>query len=63
MPLAATLVSERIYEGFYSEDINKSILPRSHDDRNPSACAAGLASLELYERKTAYRMLSAWKKS
>lgn len=51
MPLAATLISEKIYEGFYSEDANKAFYHGHTMAGNPSACAAGLASLELYERE------------
>ena len=51
MPLAATLISEKIYEGFYSEDANKAFYHGHTMTGNPSACAAGLASLELYERE------------
>ncbi len=51
MPLAGTLVSEKIYEGFYSDDANKAFYHGHTMTGNPSACAAGLASLELYEKE------------
>jgi adenosylmethionine-8-amino-7-oxononanoate aminotransferase len=51
MPLAGTLVTEKIYEGFYSDDANKAFYHGHTMTGNPSACAAGLASLELYEKE------------
>ncbi|MBK8397059.1 MAG: adenosylmethionine--8-amino-7-oxononanoate transaminase [Leptospiraceae bacterium] len=51
LPLAATLVSEKIYEAFNSEDPNKAFYHGHTMTGNPSACAAGLASIELYEQE------------
>ena len=51
MPLAATLVSERIYEAFYSDDPNLAFYHGHTMTGNPSACAAGVASLDLYEKE------------
>lgn len=48
MPLAATLVSEKIYDAFYTEEATKAFYHGHTMTGNPSACAAGLASLELY---------------
>ncbi|MBP7281745.1 MAG: adenosylmethionine--8-amino-7-oxononanoate transaminase [Leptospiraceae bacterium] len=51
LPLAATLVSEKVYEAFNSDIPHKAFYHGHTMTGNPSACAAGLASLELYEQE------------
>jgi len=51
LPLAATLVTERIYSAFYSEKIEKTFMHGHTMTGNPPACAAALASIELFEEE------------
>ena len=50
LPLAATLTSERVYEGFLGAPDEGRTLFHGHTyTGNPLACAAGIATLELFE--------------
>ncbi len=50
MPLAATLATEQIYEGFLGEPEDGRTFFHGHTfTGNPLACAAGLANLEAFE--------------
>jgi adenosylmethionine-8-amino-7-oxononanoate aminotransferase len=50
MPLAATLATERIYEGFLGDPEQQRTFFHGHTyTGNPLACAAALASLEAFE--------------
>jgi adenosylmethionine-8-amino-7-oxononanoate aminotransferase len=52
LPLAATLTTERIYEGFLGEHEQFRTFFHGHTyTGNPLACAAGLATLEVFERE------------
>jgi len=52
MPLAATLATERIYEGFLGAPEDARTFFHGHTyTGNPLACAAALASLETFERE------------
>ena len=52
LPLAATLTTERIYEGFLGRfDEFRSFFHGHTYTGNPLACAAGIASLETFERE------------
>jgi len=52
MPLAATLTSDRIYEGFMGEHEDFRTFFHGHTyTGNPLACAAGLASLRIFEQE------------
>jgi adenosylmethionine-8-amino-7-oxononanoate aminotransferase len=53
LPVAATLASEPIYETFLDEDMRRGFLHGHTYTANPIACAAGLASLELFEKEGA----------
>jgi adenosylmethionine-8-amino-7-oxononanoate aminotransferase len=51
LPLAATLTTERVYEGFLGAPEEARTFFHGHTfTGNPLACAAGLASLEAFER-------------
>src|SRR5260221_663484 len=52
LPLAATLTTERIYEGFLGAPEDQRTFFHGHTyTGNPLACAAALASLEAFERE------------
>jgi adenosylmethionine---8-amino-7-oxononanoate aminotransferase len=53
LPLAATLATERVYEGFLGEPEESRTFFHGHTfTGNPLACAAALASLEVFERES-----------
>lgn len=60
LPLAATLTTERVYEGFLGrfEDFRTFFHGHTYTG-NPLACAAALASLEVFEREQTIRRLQA----
>jgi adenosylmethionine---8-amino-7-oxononanoate aminotransferase len=68
MPLAATLATERIYEAFLGDYSEFKTFFHGHTyTGNPLACAAAIASLELFERERTLvrlqpkiRLLSSW---
>jgi adenosylmethionine---8-amino-7-oxononanoate aminotransferase len=52
LPLAATLTTERIYEGFLGDATELRTFFHGHTyTGNPLACAAALATLEVFERE------------
>jgi adenosylmethionine-8-amino-7-oxononanoate aminotransferase len=52
LPLAATLTTERVYEGFLGEPEELRTFFHGHTyTGNPLACAAALASLDVFERE------------
>ena len=59
LPLAATLASERIYEGFLGrfEDFRTFFHGHTYTG-NPLACAAGIATLEIFERESTLERLA-----
>jgi adenosylmethionine---8-amino-7-oxononanoate aminotransferase len=58
LPLAATLASEQIYQGFLGPPQEQRTFFHGHTyTGNPLACAAGIATLELFEREDTLRAL------
>jgi adenosylmethionine-8-amino-7-oxononanoate aminotransferase len=58
MPLAATLATERIYEGFLGRFEEFRTFFHGHTyTGNPLACAAGVATLEVFEQEETLRRL------
>ena len=49
LPLAATVASAEVFEGFWSDDPAKALMHGPTFMANPTACAAAVASLELFE--------------
>ncbi len=59
MPLAATLATERVYEGFLGEHQELKTFFHGHTyTGNPLACAAAIATLEVFEREATLERLS-----
>ncbi|HCF27859.1 MAG TPA: adenosylmethionine--8-amino-7-oxononanoate transaminase [Cyanobacteria bacterium UBA11049] len=52
LPLAVTLATEKIYQAFYSDDIDRTFFHSHSYTGNPLACATGIASLELLEQNS-----------
>jgi adenosylmethionine-8-amino-7-oxononanoate aminotransferase len=60
LPLAATLTTEAIYEGFLGEPEDGCAFFHGHTyTGNPLACAAGVATLETFERERTLEHLGA----
>ncbi len=49
LPLSAVLVTEDIYQAFYSDDVTRGFLHSHSYTGNPLACRAALATLDLFE--------------
>jgi adenosylmethionine---8-amino-7-oxononanoate aminotransferase len=49
IPMAITTFTQELFEGFYSDDINKALFHGHTFTANPTGCAAALASLELLQ--------------
>ena len=49
IPMAITTFTQSIFDGFYSDDINKALFHGHTFTANPTGCAAALASLDLLE--------------
>lgn len=60
LPLAATLASKRVFDGFCFDYKDQKTFFHGHTyTANPLACAAGLANLELLQRESFWKELSA----
>jgi adenosylmethionine-8-amino-7-oxononanoate aminotransferase len=60
LPLAATFATQRIFDAFLGEPAEGKTFYHGHTyTGNPLACAAGLASLELFERHDLVRQVRA----
>lgn len=49
IPMAVTSFTQEIYDGFYSDDVNKALFHGHTFTANPTGCAAALASIQLLE--------------
>ncbi|OYU80267.1 MAG: adenosylmethionine--8-amino-7-oxononanoate transaminase [Flavobacterium sp. BFFFF1] len=49
IPMAITTFTQKLFDGFYSDDINKALFHGHTFTANPTGCAAALASLELLQ--------------
>lgn len=49
IPMAITTFTQELFDGFYSDDINKALFHGHTFTANPTGCAAALASLKLLE--------------
>jgi adenosylmethionine---8-amino-7-oxononanoate aminotransferase len=57
VPLAATIASDRIFEGFLSDDPARALMHGPTFMGNALACAAANASLDLFEREPRIRQI------
>lgn len=51
IPMAITTFTQDLFDGFYSDDINKALFHGHTFTANPTGCAAALASLELLQTR------------
>jgi adenosylmethionine-8-amino-7-oxononanoate aminotransferase len=49
IPMAITTFTQELFNGFYSDDINKALFHGHTFTANPTGCAAALASMELLQ--------------
>lgn len=49
IPMAITTFTQRIFNGFYDDDVNKALFHGHTFTANPTGCAAALASIQLLE--------------
>lgn len=49
IPMAITTFTQEIFDGFYSDDVNKALFHGHTFTANPTGCAASLASIHLLE--------------
>lgn len=49
IPMAITTFTQEIFDGFYSDDVNKALFHGHTFTANPTGCAAALASIALLE--------------
>jgi adenosylmethionine-8-amino-7-oxononanoate aminotransferase len=49
IPMAITTFAQEIFDGFYSDDVNKALFHGHTFTANPTGCAAALASISLLE--------------
>lgn len=59
LPLAATIANARVYDAFLSDAAARALMHGPTFAGNPLACAAGNASLELFEREPRLRQVAA----
>ena len=59
MPLAATVAGEKIYEAFYSKDRSRAFFHGHSFSGNPLGCAAGVASLSIFESEPVFDRIAA----
>lgn len=52
IPMAITTFTQEIFDGFYSDDVNKALFHGHTFTANPTGCAAALASIQLLEDDT-----------
>jgi adenosylmethionine---8-amino-7-oxononanoate aminotransferase len=50
LPLAVTVATEKIYQAFFADELEKAFFHSHSYTGNPIACAAGVASMRLLER-------------
>ena len=62
LPLAATIASRRVYEGFLSDDPQAALMHGPTFMGNALACAAANASLDLFEREPRLAQVAAIKR-
>lgn len=57
LPFAATTCTQQIYDAFYSDEKEKMLFHGHSYTANPLGCAAGIASLELFEKEQTLRQI------
>lgn len=50
IPMAITTFTQKLFNGFYSDDLNKALFHGHTFTANPTGCAAAIASIELLQK-------------
>jgi len=58
IPMAITTFTQQLFDGFYSDDINKALFHGHTFTANPTGCAAALASFELLQSEEMQQNIS-----
>lgn len=58
LPLSATLATDSIYEAFLDDDVRRAFLHGHSFTANPIACAAALASLQIFEEEPVFERIA-----
>ncbi len=57
LPLSATITSDKIYEKFLNEDINRALLHGSTYAGNPLGCVAANTAIDLFEEENTFEKI------
>ncbi|HPD82209.1 MAG TPA: adenosylmethionine--8-amino-7-oxononanoate transaminase [Alphaproteobacteria bacterium] len=58
LPLSVTVATDRIFDVFLSDDVEKGFMHSNTFTANPLACAVALKSLEIFDREDSFKKLA-----
>ena len=62
LPMAATVCTKRVHETFYGADRSRTFFHGHSYTANPLGCAAGIASLKIFESEPIFQRIAAIEK-